>query len=97
MDNQEIRELIIKEIGIEGLPEDAQNEIIGKLGEIALKSLTITIFEKLPKEARAEFEEVSAEGDYELVQKFLAQHVPDLPALMADEVRKTLQDFKEQE
>ncbi len=93
MDNQELREILVKELGIGSLPEEAQDEIVGKLGEIILKSLTVAIFEKLPNDARAEFENIGAKGDPALIQEFLEKNVPDMHTLMEEEVKRTLQNF----
>ncbi|MDO8604099.1 MAG: DUF5663 domain-containing protein [bacterium] len=93
MNNTELREILIKELGIEGLPEEAQDEIVGKLGEIILKSLTVAIFDKLSGEAREEFERISEAGDSDLIQEFLEKSVPDLHLLMEEEVKKTLNNF----
>lgn len=93
MNNQEIRNILIRELGIEGLPEDAQDEIVTKLGEVILKSLTVAIFEKLSNTARIEFERVSARGDHDLIQEFLEQNVPDLHTLMEEEIKLTLENF----
>lgn len=97
MNNQELRDILIKELGIEGLPEEAQDEIVSKLGEVILKSLTIAIFEKLSTDAREEFDRVTAKGDNAMIQEFLEDNVPDLHLLMEEEVRKTLQNFNENE
>lgn len=97
MNNQELREILIKELGIGGLPEEAQDEIVAKLGEVILKSLTVAIFEKLSGDARTEFERVSEKGDHALIQDFLEENIPDLHALMEEEVKKTLQNFAELE
>ncbi|MCK9344704.1 MAG: DUF5663 domain-containing protein [Candidatus Pacebacteria bacterium] len=97
MENQELREIIIKELGIEILPEAAQNEIIGKLGEVILKSVTIAIFEKLSEEGRAEFERISKEDEPELIQRFLEEQVPDMQTLMEEEVKRTLKSLAEKE
>lgn len=94
MNNTEINNILIKELGIGDLPQEAQDEIVGKLGEIILKSTTVAIFEKLSDEARAEFERVGKEGDPDLIQRFLSEHVPDMSELMEKEVRLILQDFK---
>lgn len=93
MENQELREIIIKELGIEILPPQAQDEIVGKLGEIILKSVTVAIYEKLSDDARAEFERIGKENDPDLIQRFLEEHVPDMQGLMEEEVKKTLQGF----
>ncbi len=95
MDNKELRDILIAELGIGELPLEAQNEIVSKLGEIILKSVTVAIFEKLPQEARAEFEAITDSGDNERVQEFLAKNIPDMPALMEAEVKRVLLSFKE--
>ncbi|MFA5997197.1 MAG: DUF5663 domain-containing protein [Candidatus Paceibacterota bacterium] len=93
MENQELREVLIKELGLEGLPPEAQDEIVGKLGEIILKSTTIAIYEKLSPGERAEFDRITAENEPELIGRFLEEHVPDMQSLMETEVKRTLQDF----
>lgn len=97
MQNQELRTMLIKELGIEGLPEEAQDEIVAKLGEVILKSLTVSIFEKIPNEARVDFERIAADNDSERIQSFLNDHIPNLHELMEEEVRKALQKFAENE
>lgn len=93
MNNQELHDILIKELGISGLPKEAQDEIAGKLGEIILKSLTVAIFESLSSDAREEFENVSVHGDDVLIQEFLEKNVSNMHTLMENEVQKTLQNF----
>ena len=93
MNNNELRQILITELGIDGLPEEAQSEIVGKLGEVILKSLTVAIFEKLSNDARAEFEHIASKGDHDLIQEFLEESVPNMHELMEQEVRRTLQNF----
>ncbi len=95
MDNKELRDILIAELGIGELPIEAQDEIVSKLGEIILKSVTVAIFEKLPAEARAEFDAITTSGDNDKVQEFLAKNIPDMPALMEAEVKRVLQSFRE--
>ena len=94
MNNQEIHDILIKELGIENLPVEAQAEIVSKLGEIILKSITVTIFEQLPQEGRDEFDIITQSGDNERIQEFLGRTIPDLPDLMEAEVKKVLFAFK---
>lgn len=94
MNDQELRTLLIQELGIEHITAEAQDEIIGKIGDIILKSLTATIFETLTPEARAEFDTISALGDPALVRKFLEEHAPNMQQLLEAEMRKTIAGFK---
>ncbi len=95
MNDQELRTNLIAELGIGDLPEEAQDEIVSKLGEIILKSVTVTIFEKLSPEARQEFEVLTTTGDADKIRAFLEQAVPDMETLMADELQRTLVAFRE--
>lgn len=97
MKNQELRDILINELGIGELPDEAQDEIVGKLGEVILKSLTVAIFDKLSNDARVEFEKISAKGDHALIQEFLEENIPDMHSLMEEEVRRTLQNYAELE
>src|SRR3989344_7253168 len=95
MNDQEIRTTLIKELGIEELPAEAQDEIVSKLGEIILKSVTVAIFEKLSEEAREEFQVLTTSGEAERIREFLTKNVPDMEGLMAEELKKTLVAFRE--
>lgn len=97
MSNPELRDILIKELGIGELPEEAQEEIVVKLGDVILKSLTVAIFEKLSNDARAEFERISAKNDHALIQEFLEENIPDMHTLMEEEVKRTLQNYAEME
>lgn len=95
MNDQEIRTTLITELGIGELPEEAQDEIVSKLGEIILKSVTLAVLEKLSEDGRKEFEMLGTKGDPELIREFLARNVPNMETLMEEELQKTLAAFRE--
>ena len=97
MKNQEIRAILIKELGVETLPEEAQDEIISKIGDTILKSLTARIFEQLSTEDHKKFEIISKTGDDERIQEFLEIAVPNMHSLMEEEIKKTIRLYKEKE
>ena len=97
MKNQEIRAILIKELGVETLPEEAQDEIISKIGDTILKSLTARIFERLSTEDHKKFEIISKTGDDERIQEFLEIAVPNMHSLMEEEIKKTIRLYKEKE
>lgn len=97
MRNQELRTILIKELALETLPEEAQDEVISKLGDNILKSLTRRIFERLSSEDRKKFEMISKTGDDERIQEFLEVAVPDMHNIMEEEIKKTIRLYKEKE
>ena len=95
MNNQDIRDVLLKELDLVGIPPEAQNQVISKLGEIILKSLVVTIYEHLLPEARKEFDIISASGDQKQIQEFLEQNIPRVNELMEAEISKTINAFKD--
>ena len=91
----ELRALLVKDLGLTDLTEEAQDQILARLGEITLKAVTLAIFEKLPEEKRAEFDEIAAAEDPVKIQTFLAENIPNLKELMDAEIKKTVARFKE--
>jgi hypothetical protein len=96
MNNQEIRDLLIKELAIENLSSEAQDEIVAKIGEMVLRSLTASIFERLTPSAREEFSRISTAGNPALIQEFLEENAPGIHQMIEEELKKTLDGFKKQ-
>lgn len=95
MNNNELRDILIRELDIGLLPEELQNEVVAKTGETILKFITMAILERLSSEAREEFEKISTTDNNSLIQEFLERNIPDLHALMEAEVKKALVLFNE--
>lgn len=91
----ELKALLVKDLGLTNLTEEAQDQILARLGEITLKAVTFAIFEKLPEAKRAEFDEVAAAEDPAKIQAFLTENIPNLKELMDAELKKTISRFKE--
>ena len=94
MDNQSFRENLIKELGIANLPTEAQDEIVAKVGEMVLQSLTATILNRLNPAAREQFNRISESGDPAQIQQFLEENAPGIQDMMSLELKKTLEEFK---
>lgn len=97
MRNQEIRTILLKELNIEDLPEEAQDEIISKIGDTVLASVTSKIFERLSQGDRKKFDAISASGNDGLINEFLEMTVPDMHNLMEEEIKKTIRLHREKE
>ena len=96
MDSNKLRELLIQEMDISTLSMEAQSDILSKVGETVLTTLTTSIFEKLSETARNEFEKISVMGDHTLIQEFLDTNVSDLNTLVKEAIKKALTTYKEQ-
>ena len=85
---------IAKDLNISELSQDAQQEIIIKLGETSLKNAMVTVIDLLPESALSEFEELSNSGDQEKLHYFLKKNIPDFDRIMKNETAKVVADFK---
>jgi hypothetical protein len=94
MNEVEITNLVSKELGLEQLPEEMQQDILARLGEAALKNALLEVLDKLPTEAEGEFKKVSESGDVAKIQYFLKQQIPDYESIMKRSVIKVVEEFK---
>ncbi len=92
MPDATLQKNIIKELGIDQLPPEKQQEVLAAMTEAVLKRLTVRVLEKLPPEARPEFEKVCKTQDPEKITQFLNEKVPDFEKVAAKEIA----DFKEE-
>ncbi len=94
MDLQELKQIIIKEIGIATLSSDAQDKILEKLGGNIVKRLSLAILKNLPEEARPEFEKISAAGDEIKLREFLKNTIPNFEELTQKTIKETIDEYK---
>jgi hypothetical protein len=95
MDLKELKEIIIKEIGLVALPPDVQDKILEKLGGNIVKRLTLAVLKNLPEEARPEFEKLSDSGDEIKLQEFFKKTIPNFEELTQKTIKETIDEYKE--
>ncbi len=92
MDNQKIQESIIKELGLENLPEDEQAELLTTMTESILKRITISVLEQLTEEEKIEFDQVRDSDDPEKISNFLREKIVNYDEM----VENIIKNFKEE-
>lgn len=95
MPNQTIQGDLIKELAIDQLPPEKQEEVLTAMTELLLKRLTVRVLENLSEPQREEFSRISAGGDPEKVNQFFVANVPDYEKIMQDEIGKFKVEMKE--
>lgn len=95
MPNQNLRQDIIKELDIDQLPPEKQEEVLTAMTELLLKRITVRVLENLSEEQRKEFEAVSASGDADKVTEFFSKNVPGYEQIVQDEIAKFKVEMKE--
>lgn len=90
---EEAKKALLEELGIADLPEDKQNDLIGKMTEAVLKKILLEVLERLNETDRAIFETMMENGaSPEEMEKFLQEKIPSYDKL----VEKVVADFKEE-
>lgn len=90
---EEAKKALLEEMGIADLPEDQQNELIGKMTEAVLKRILLEALEKLGEADRITFETMMEDSvSSEEMEKFLQEKIPSYNKL----VEKVVAEFKEE-
>ena len=93
----EITARIAADLGISSLPIEDQKSLITQFGEVALKSATIAVAEKLAEAKRDDFIRLAEAGDAAALKSFLDAEVPEheelVKAAIADEIKR-FKDFQ---
>lgn len=90
----QIQRDLLKELGIDQLPEERQEEVLTAMTEVLLKRLTLKVLEKLTEAQRQEFETLCAAQDQEKITKFFSDNVPNYEQLIQDEIAAFKEDIK---
>ena len=85
-------EQLIKDLGIDTLAEDKQNELIIKMTEVLLKRIFLETMEKLGEQGREEYEKLTegTDVDPEKVEAFFKEKIQDYDAM----VQQVIEEFR---
>ena len=95
------KENIIKELGLEDLPEEKQAELLTTMTESILKRVTIAILERLSEEDKIKFDQVREANDPDKIIEFLREKIDNYDQMVEgvvkefkEEMKTTMQDLK---
>jgi len=86
---------IIKELGLEELPEKTQAEILAKIGESLLKRVIVNSLEQLSEQDRQEFEKIQKKAKPEEIDNFLKSKISDYEQMVFEIVKEYKDEIKE--
>ncbi len=90
-----IQDDIIKELGIDQLPPEKQEEILTAMTEVILKRIILRVLENFDEAQKDEFEKVCSAGDQDQVNNYLMANVPDYENVIKDEIAKFKSEMHE--
>jgi len=91
---KKLKENIIKNLGIDQLPEDKKEEVLMLMTEALLKRILITTLEKIPANKKEEFDEIFKSKDSEKINEFLSNNVPDYEKMLKNEIENFKEEMK---
>ena len=101
MNKNTIQQNIIKELGLEGLPEDKQIQLLTTMTESVLKRITIAVLERLSEEDKKEFDQVRETADPDKINEFLRKKIDNYDQMVEEivkefktEMKTTIQDLQ---
>ena len=84
---------LVRELGIDTLPEDKRNDLLIKMTEVLLKRIFLETMEKLGEQGRDEYEEIMQKNPQpEELEAFFAEKIKDYE----DMVKGIVADFKKE-
>jgi hypothetical protein len=86
---------LIRELGLEGVSEKMQEEILTEMTELLLKRLALKVFEALPEEEIAQLRTFIKGGQWNQVDEFFRQKLPNYENLLKETVVEFKDDMKE--
>ena len=85
-------EQLVKELGIDSLPEEKRNELLIKMTEVLLKRIFVETMEKLGEEGREEYEKFLQNDNIspEQAQEFFKTRIPNYESM----IQQVIDEFK---
>ena len=84
---------IVRELGLESLPQEKKEEMLAKIGELLMKQIFLETMDRLGEEGATEYERLmEGNPDQAVVENFLNEKIPGYNELIA----KIVEDFKKE-
>jgi hypothetical protein len=85
--NDELRQQVISELGLEILDRDQQDAVLSDVGELIIRQLILDTYDALPENAQTLFKQKSEAGDIAGVIAVIEANVPNPETLLQAAVK----------
>ncbi len=88
--NQEIKQNVIKGLGLDALPEDKQEEALETVGKIIFQNIIVRALDELSESDQDALEKLLSTGqaDGDEISSFLGSKIQNFDSIVEDEVAK---------
>jgi len=94
MTNISIPQNIIKDLGLQDLPEEKQTELLNSMTESVLKRIAIMVLEHLSEPDQEEFAKIREANDPQKIDEFLKAKIPDYEKKLQEIVEEFKTEIK---
>lgn len=93
--NKEAQEKVLKTLGIENAPQEKQEEILTKIGEVALKETLLATLERLDEDQKKTYDELlEKNANPDEVEAFLKEAIPDYEEMVQSVINTLMSDLQ---
>jgi hypothetical protein len=92
--NDELRQQVISELGLEILDRDQQDAVLSDVGELILRQLMLETYDALPENVKPSFKEKGEQGDLEGVMAIIDSNIPNPETLVQKASQKIITGWK---
>ena len=89
-----IQQTIIEELGLSELPQEKQEELLAKIGEVLIKRIYLETMERLEKEDQEKLVDMM-EKNPDSIEAFLAEKIPNYEEFVKSIIDNFKQELKE--
>ena len=86
---------LIKELGLEKFTEEEKNQVLIQVTDSLLKRLLLRVYDKLGIADQKEFDRLGEAKDFEKINKFLSEKIPDLDQVRDEELSGLIEEMKD--
>jgi|GEM_PF-4506038 len=91
-----VRIKMLEHLGIEKAPEEKQNEIIAKIGEVAFKEILLATLERLNEEQQKEYDTLlEQEASPDVIETFLKEAIPEYEEMVQEIINGLMKELQE--
>ena len=90
----QVRRELFGVLGAEGMPPEAQEQVLLAAGGPIMQSVTLAILQALPPQGQEQFMQAMEQANSELVRAIIVANIPDSTAFIGEEVKKAAAEFR---
>ncbi|MDP3989018.1 MAG: hypothetical protein Q8P93_02175 [bacterium] len=94
MNSEQLRQIIINHLDLEGLPPHVVGEILVRLTRQSLQQFVLDVYDSLSLDDQKEMKRLFAASDSETVREFIDKKVPNIAEISESATKKVVAQYQ---